>query len=129
MTHPVLTDADLSVAIVLGHEDGTETETRGMVGWQPEADALDTQSGMGSGWNATVPTPESASRVETLNVERTAGIVHDIFQVLYAERTAGALYSLLPSFDSTRYQIVHLESAAPAMVDFDPADFSSADFG
>ena len=96
MTHPVFDDPDIGTDVVLVHEDGTETPTRGRVAVAPERDSLREPGGL----SVSSSTPATSSRVVRI-------LVHGrTFQVVYAKRTAGALYSLLPSFDSTRYQCV-----------------------
>ena len=96
MSHPVFDDPDLGADVVLVHEDGTETETRGRVAVAPERDSL----GEPGGVSVSTSTPARASRVVRV---RAGGV---LYSVLYARRTAGALYSVLPEFDSTRYQCV-----------------------
>ena len=54
MTHPVLSDPDLSIPIVLRHHDGTATETTGIVSQLPESAAELRGALSEGGWQAWV---------------------------------------------------------------------------
>lgn len=102
MAHPVLTDTDISVAITLYHDDGTTTDTRGVVRFVSEADTLDA-----SGWNAWTPTPANGSAVRRLTVTRPDGSGTDAYTSLRpgGDRESGAMFGAHDELDTTRWQL------------------------
>lgn len=119
----VLEDADLSVPITLLHDGGSESATRGIVGRAPLiVDELDAPAKL-SAW---VPSPANEDRVREVQVTRRDG-VRDVYTVLQIEPTTGAQYGNAMS-ETTEYGL-RLIGVADTARDFDPADFSSADYG
>ena len=118
----VLQDADLAVPIALIHEGGAETVTSGVVGRAPTGvDELQAPSRL-SAW---VPTPSRTERVQRVRVSRPDGAA-DIYRALEIEPTTGALYGNAMS-ETTEY-LLRFDETAGLSVDFDPADFDTADF-
>ena len=119
----VLEDAEMSVPITLLHDDGSESVMRGIVGRFPLiVGDLDAPSKL-SAW---VSSPANDALVVQARVTRRDGAI-DAYTVLETEPTEGALYGDIMS--ATTEYALRFAGAVAALADFDPADFSAADFG
>ena len=98
--HPILTDPEMSVPVVLIHCDGERTETRGQVTYAPARRVAGTSGDLAatiSKLTVSAPTPENASKVA--EIELPGG---DVRSVIAADRTASGLV-VFAEWDSTRY--------------------------
>ena len=126
MPHPVLSDPDITAAITLTHEDGSQTPTRGQLTRGPERiDAAEAPGRL----MVHAGTPANSSRVLTITA-----LNGQVWDALESEAEAPGLETLVFDIDenwaSTRYYVRRASGPVPVtdMVDFDPADFASADF-
>ena len=111
--------------MTLTYHDGRETLTRGVFARLPQTPGSLGAEFKPQGWQAWVPTPAAPENIEFVTVEESEAHSETRHRVINRQRVQS------PLMDTTRFEVQGAGVTTPIddMVDFDPADFSSEDFG